>query len=67
MRNPELNETIRLLINGFVQIETKAANTYLACQLFSAYKKLARNMTGNVELFHRDAENLVVSYYYTKH
>ena len=63
MRNPDLNETIRLLINGFVQIETKAANTYLACQMFSAYKKLARKMTGNVEVVHRDAENIVVDYY----
>ncbi len=63
MRNPELNETIRLLINGFVQIETKAANSYLAWQLFGAYKKLASKMTCNVEVVRRDAENKVVDYY----
>lgn len=67
MRNPELNETVTLLINGFVQFQTKAANVDLACQLFTAHKKLARKLSGNIELIHRNAENIVVDYYTVRH
>ena len=63
MRNPELNETVTVLVNGFVQIETKAADGNLAGQVFELYKKLIRKMSGRIEVIRRDDENSVVDYH----
>ncbi len=63
MRNPELNETVTVLVNGFVQIETKATDSILAGQVFELYKKLIRKMSGRIEVIRRDNENGVVDYH----
>lgn len=54
MRNPEPTDSIQVIQNGFVQIETKCAHSSMAQVAFGQFVQMTKNWEGRIEIVWRD-------------
>ena len=69
MRNPEPTDSVQVIQDGFVQIETKCAHTVMAQAVFELYVALTKKWEGRIEIVWRNLldDNKIIDYRDWKH
>lgn len=68
MRNPEQTDSIQVIQNGFVQIETKCAHSSMAQAVFGRFVQMTKTWEGRIEIVWRDLlADKIVDYHDRRH